>query len=90
MASRVPAEADDRARIEVLRARIRDAAARLESSPRGRRGFRAVHHTYLQPAPTQAAAAELLDLPTTTYRRHLAAGAARLIEILRQDDLDSR
>ena len=89
VASRVPADADDRARSEELRARIAAAAARLEASPRDRRGFRAVHHTYLQPAPTQAAAAELLDLPTTTYRRHLAWGIARITELLRHEDLDA-
>jgi AAA ATPase domain len=89
VASRVPADADDRARGEELRARIAAAAARLEASPRDLRGFRAVHHTYLQPAPTQAAAAELLDLPTTTYRRHLAWGIARITELLRHEDLDA-
>jgi hypothetical protein len=50
------------------------AAQVLESSPRDRRGYRVLHHTYLHPAPTQAVAAELLDLPMSTYRRHLAAG----------------
>ena len=85
----MPADADVGARSEELRARIEAAAARLEASPRDRRGFRAVHHTYLQPAPTQAAAAELLDLPTTTYRRHLALGIARITEVLRHEDLDA-
>ncbi len=87
--SRTPAEADDRARCEALRDWIRAAAARLEAAPRDRRGYRAVHHTYLQPAPTQAEAAQLLGLPMSTYRRHLAAGVDRLTEILRQDDLDT-
>jgi hypothetical protein len=89
VSARVPVDADTQTREAELRARIRAAAARLEASPRERRGFRALHHTYLQPAETQAAAAELLDLPTTTYRRHLATGVAHLIELLRQDDLDA-
>jgi hypothetical protein len=89
VASRVPQDADDRERADALRARIAAAAARLEASPRDRRGLRALHHTYLQPAATQAAAAELLDLPTTTYRRHLAWGVARITELLRQEDLDA-
>jgi hypothetical protein len=72
-----------------LRERIEDAAVRLEASPRDRRAFRALHHTYLQPAPTQADAAELLDLPTSTYRRHLVSGVDRLTAILLADDLDS-
>lgn len=87
--SRVPQDADDRTRSDELRQLISEAAARLEASPRDRRAYRALHHTYLQPAATQAAAAELLDLPMTTYRRHLAAGIHRLTEILRQEDLDA-
>jgi hypothetical protein len=87
--SRVAADADVIAHVNVLRERIDAAAARLEASPRDRRAFRALHHTYLQPAQTQADAAELLDLPTSTYRRHLGAGVSRLTAILLADDLDS-
>jgi len=90
-AARLDAEqADDRDRAGALRSAIKDAASLLESSPRDRRGFRALHHTYLQPAASQAEAAELLDLPTTTYRRHLAAGVDRLVELLWQDEADAR
>ena len=89
VSARVPANAEAETREAELRARIQAAAARLEALPRERRGFRALHHTYLQPAGTQAAAADLLDLPMTTYRRHLATGVARLTELLRQEDLDA-
>ncbi|MGW4213320.1 ATP-binding protein [Lentzea sp. NPDC004789] len=64
---------------------IAQAARVMEASPRDRRAFRALHHTYLRPAETQAAAADLLGLPMTTYRRHLAAGLARITEILWQE-----
>jgi hypothetical protein len=67
-----------------LREAIADAAAELEASPRDRRAFRALHHTYLRPAATQQAAADLLDLPMSTYRRHLAEGIARLTDLLWQ------
>jgi hypothetical protein len=87
--ARTPPDADDRARCDALREWIRAAAARLEAAPRDRRAYRALHHTYLQPAPTQAEAADLLGLPMSTYRRHLAAGIDRLTEILRQDDHDT-
>jgi hypothetical protein len=90
VATHLPADADDRTRSEELRTRIRAAAARLEASPRDRRGYRALHHTYLQPAATQAQAAELLDLPMSTYRRHLATGIERLTQILRQEEKDNR
>lgn len=38
--------------------------------------------TYRRGAPTQEAAAERLDLPFTTYRRHLLAGIERVAEDL--------
>ena len=34
------------------------------------------------PAPTQEAAAEVLDLPFSTYRRHLARAVEQLTELL--------
>ncbi|MFI6602745.1 AAA family ATPase [Nonomuraea sp. NPDC050536] len=73
-----------------LRAVLKQAADQLAASPRDRRLHRALHHTFVQPAETQAAAAELLGLPMTTYRRHLAAAEARLTEILWQHELDAR
>ena len=33
-------------------------------------------------APTQEAAAEVLDLPFSTYRRHLAAALSELTDLL--------
>jgi hypothetical protein len=69
---------------------IRDAAAVLADSAHDRRAYRALHHTYLQPAGTQQRAAELLDLPMSTYRRHLAEGLDRLAAILWRQELDAR
>jgi len=66
---------------------IREAAATLEGSPRDRRGYRALHHTYLQPAGSQQRAADLLKLPMSTFRRHLAAGIERLTSILWEREL---
>jgi hypothetical protein len=72
---------------QVVQEVLREAAAVLEASPRDRRGYRALHHTYLQPAGSQQRAAELLDLPMSTFRRHLAAGIDRLTEILWEREL---
>ncbi|MFC4049002.1 AAA family ATPase [Actinomadura syzygii] len=83
-----PANGTDRP--AALRDAIHEGAALLETSPRDRRAFRALHHTYLRPAGTQQLAAELLGLPMTTYRRHLAAGIERLTDILWQKELDTR
>jgi hypothetical protein len=65
-----------------LQALIREAAERLTGTPREQKLYRALHHTYLEPAATQEMAAELLDLPFSTYRYHLAAAIARVSEYL--------
>jgi hypothetical protein len=69
-------------RVAALRALINEAADLLRASPRDLKAFRALHHTYFQPAPTQEQAAELLDLPFSTYRRHLRSGIAQVTERL--------
>ncbi len=47
----------------------------------------AVYHPYLQPAPTQEQAAELLDVPFSTYRQHLKSGWQRIAEMLWQAEV---
>ena len=66
----------------VLMNLIRETASGLQGHPKRARGYRALLHTYLQPVATQEKAAELLDLPFSTYRRHLAEGIALLTETL--------
>ena len=73
---------DLKQRVAVLQASIKAAAETLQASPRDAKLYRAVLHTYLKPAPTQEQAAELLDLPFSTYRRHLKSGILRLTEML--------
>jgi hypothetical protein len=69
-------------RSDILISKISEAANSLRIHPRDEKLFRALDHTYLHPASTQEAAAELLDLPFSTYRRHLTSGIQRLIEVL--------
>ncbi len=69
-------------RSEVLKSKMKEAADSLRVHPRDEKLFRAIEKTYLHPVPTQEAAAELLDLPFSTYRRHLTSGIQRLTEIL--------
>lgn len=87
----VMARADDGAgtaeRVAVLQAILKQACATLEASPQEAKLYRALYHTYLQPAPTQELAAERLDLPFSTFRRHLKTGTTRLAEILWQWEL---
>jgi hypothetical protein len=80
--------ADEARRAGVLLGLLREAAESLsKTSPRDAKLYRALHHTYLQPAPTQEQAAELLDLPFSTFRRHLKAGLTRVTEILWQQEV---
>jgi hypothetical protein len=65
-----------------LRELIFDAVASLRADPRDEKLARALVRTYLRPAGTQEAAAELLDLPFSTYRRHLKRGVERVTELL--------
>src|SRR5206468_2718402 len=69
-------------RVAALRGLVKMAAAVMQRTPREDKLYRALYRTYLEPAPTQEAAAEILDLPFSTYRRHLKAGMARLTSIL--------
>ena len=75
---------------ETLRALFKEAASKLQSNPRDEKLFRALDHTYFHPAPTQEIAAEQLDLPFSTYRRHLTAGIQRLTEMLWQQEIGER
>ncbi|MBC8102302.1 MAG: ATP-binding protein [Cytophagales bacterium] len=59
----------------------------LEGAGRHDRAYKALYHTYLRPAPTQERAAEILDLPFSTYRRHLAEGIVLLTDALWQQEI---
>ncbi len=74
-------------RVTALQRLLKKTAESLQNSPRESKFYRALHHTYLQPAPTQEQAAELLDLPFSTYRRHLKSGIERVVELLWQQEL---
>ncbi len=75
-------------RIATLQARVQQAVESLLSSPRDEKLYRVLHRTYLQPALTQEKAAELLNLPFSTYRRHLKAGMIRVVDILWQWEIN--
>ncbi|MEL6615252.1 MAG: ATP-binding protein, partial [Bacteroidota bacterium] len=74
------ADAVDRA--ERLRALLAEAAQPLAESPREAPYFRALEAAYLNPAPTQALAAERIDVPFSTFRRHLGRGMDHVAEEL--------
>jgi hypothetical protein len=80
--ARIAADASTTERIAMLQMIIREACDVLQASPRDLRLYRAVYHTYIQPAVTQERAAEMLDLPFSTYRRHLKQGLSRIAELV--------
>ncbi|CAN5605572.1 ATP-binding protein [soil metagenome] len=71
-------------RAGVLKKMLQEAAAPLQATPRQASFFRVLQHTYFQPVATQEQAAELLDLPFSTYRRHLRSGIEYVTEYLWQ------
>jgi hypothetical protein len=69
-------------RVVILQTLVQAAVDALQASSRDDKLYHALHHTYICPAPSQERAAERLDLPFSTYRRHLKAGVMRVAEIL--------
>jgi hypothetical protein len=83
--SRLVAERSDPARqadAQTLRRVMLEAAQTLSLNPRDEKLYRALEATYFEPAMTQELAAERLELPFSTFRRHLTAGVARLADTL--------
>jgi hypothetical protein len=73
-----------------LRNSLQTAIAGLAVERRGLEHRRVLERTYLKGARTQEVAAELLDLPFSTYRRHLAQAHERLIEVLWSVEIGDR
>jgi hypothetical protein len=65
-----------------LRATIDRAIDHLAREPRGEGLWRVLDRTFRHGAPSQEAAAAVLDLPFSTYRRHLGSAIERLADLL--------
>ncbi|WP_337870588.1 AAA family ATPase [Meiothermus sp.] len=72
---------------KALRSALWEAAQTLKASPKDEKLYRALERTYLEPAATQELAAESLNLPFSTYRRHLVGAVERVVELLWQREL---
>jgi hypothetical protein len=75
---------------EVLEALLREAVASLRADPRDEKLHRALDRVYMRPAPSQEAAAELLGVPLSSFRRHLARGTERVAAWLWERELYGR
>lgn len=87
VAEQAGTNADEAKRMAALQMVVKENAEKLQASPRQRKFYAALHHTYFQPAPTQEQAAELLDLPFSTFRRHLKTGVELLTHLLWQREI---
>jgi len=83
----VGSDANEDAKVGALLDLLKNAAESLQAAPREGKFYRAMYRTYFNPAPSQERAAEMLDLPFSTYRRHLRAGITRVTEILWQREI---
>jgi hypothetical protein len=72
---------------DTLAGLLRDAIECLSQHPRDDKLLRAVDRTYLRPAATQEAAAHMLGVPFSTYRRHLSQGVSRVVAWLWEREL---
>lgn len=80
--------AEENGRIPTLQELLEEVAGSLQaSSPKEEKFYRALRHIYLRPALTQERAADLLNLPFSTYRRHLEAGIERIADALWQREI---
>lgn len=80
-------EASEAKRLPALQSLMQEAVESLRSSPRHAKFYQALYHTYIQPASNQERAAEIMDVPFSTYRRHLKAGIAQVVEFLWQREI---
>jgi hypothetical protein len=74
-------------RVLMLRTLLRETVESLQNSPRDAKLYRALYHTYVDAAPTQERAAEILDLPFSIYRRHLASAVSRVVDYLWKNEI---
>ena len=88
VAARAGTAASDRQRVEALQ-EILVQAALLTGTPADRKLARVLHRAYVAPAATLEKAAEVLDLPSSTFRRLLSTGIARVTELLWHRELDT-
>jgi hypothetical protein len=65
-----------------LRVSIEDAVGCLGNEPKGDLLRAVLQRTFVRAAPTQEAAAEVLGLPFSTYRRHLARALEQVTDLL--------
>ena len=75
-------------KVAALQGRLKSAAETLNTSPADRRLYRVIVRSYLSPAPSLERAAEVLELPSSTFRRLLGNAVARISTVLWDIELE--
>lgn len=81
--------ASGRSSADALGALVRETVDGLRADRREEKFFHALDRTYVRPAATQEHAAEVLDLPLSTYKRHLKRGVERVVAELWHQELSA-
>jgi hypothetical protein len=85
--SRAGRGATDEMRAAALQSLLREACESLREARREGKFYRALYHGYLHPAPTQERAAEQMNVPFSTYRRHIKQGVCHVANLLWQREI---
>jgi len=80
--SRAGADVGKDARVAALQALLTETVELMGASPKEQRYHQALYHTYVKPTPSQEKAAELVDVPYSSFRRHLKEGIVRVTDVL--------
>lgn len=75
-------DATDENRVAALQSLIKETCESMRGARREGKFYRALYYGYLEPAPTQERAAEAMDVPFSTYRRHLKFGVRTVADLL--------
>ena len=75
--------------VAVLQNLLKAAVETLGGASADRRLQRVLVRAYLSPAPTLERAAEVLELPSSTFRRLLSTAVGRVTTVLWHQELDS-
>ncbi len=73
-------------KIALLQQVLRETCEHLATSGRTERWYQALRRRYLEPAATQEAAADEMDVPFSTFRRYLKSGLERVTEELWREE----
>jgi hypothetical protein len=76
-------------KVTLLQSTLKWAAETLNGSPADRRLYRVIVRSYLSPAPSLERAAEVLELPSSTFRRLLGNAVSRIATLLWHKELES-